>query len=98
MVLWLGISHCATPFCDRKPILPRSTPWGSYWCISPFGAHLTIIQHILVAVSSSSQQEVFEGGFLQQAPHHAHHGRQSHIQLEGFEPGESDDGFLNRYI
>ena len=48
------------------------------------------------SVSSSSQQEVFEGGFLQQPPSQVR-GRPSHIQLEGFEPGESDDGVLNRY-
>ena len=51
---------------------------------------------LYVSVSSSSQQEVFEGGFLQQPPSRVR-GRPSHIQLEGFEPGESDDGVLNRY-
>ena len=40
---------------------------------------------------------MFEGGFLQQPPSRVR-GRPSHIQLEGFEPGESDDGVLNRYI
>ena len=39
---------------------------------------------------------MFEGGFVQQPPSRVR-GRPSHIQLEGFDPGESDDGVLNRY-